>query len=73
VAILSPSGQDYADPLYKCEHDNAEWIHTVDSIVSSLIEAGLEIEFFYEHSSCPCRCFRSANPQGQTPGISGVI
>jgi len=36
---LSSGGQDYADPSYKNEHGNAEWIHTVDSIVSSLIEA----------------------------------
>ena len=62
--ILSPSGQDYADPSYKSEHDNAEWIHTVDSILSSLIAAGLEIEFFHEHSSCPWQMFPFCEPTG---------
>ena len=65
--ILSSGGQDYADPSYKNEHDNAEWIHTVDSIVSSLIEAGLQIEFFHEHSSCPWRMFPFCEPAG--PGV----
>jgi SAM-dependent methyltransferase len=62
--ILSSSGQDYADPSYKSEHDNAEWIHTVDSIVSSLIAAGLQIGFFHEHSSCPWQMFPFCEPAG---------
>jgi hypothetical protein len=62
--ILSSGGQDYADPSYKSEHGNAEWIHTVDSIVSSLIEAGLQIEFFHEHSLCPWRMFPFCEPAG---------
>jgi len=60
--ILSSGGQDYADPSYKNEHGNAEWIHTVDSIVSSLIEAGLQIEFFHEHFLCPWRMFPFCEP-----------
>jgi len=55
--ILSSGGQDYADSTYVNEHDNAEWIHTIDSITSSLIDAGLQIEFLHEHSSCPWRMF----------------
>jgi SAM-dependent methyltransferase len=62
--ILSSGGQDYADPSYKNEHYNAEWIHTVDSIVGSLIEAGLQIEFFHEHSSCPWQMFPFCEPVG---------
>jgi len=62
--ILSPSGQDYADPSYKSAHDNAEWIHTVDSIISSLIDAGLQIEFFHEYSSCTWRMFPFCEPAG---------
>ena len=63
--ILSSSGRDYADPTYLNEHDNAEWIHTVDSIVSSLIDAGLQIEFFHEHSSCPWQMFPFCEPDGR--------
>jgi hypothetical protein len=33
MMILSSGGQDHADPLYKNEHDNAEWIHAAGSIV----------------------------------------
>jgi SAM-dependent methyltransferase len=61
--ILSSGGQDYADPSYKNEHGNAEWVHTVDSIVGSL-EAGLQIEFFREHSSCPWQMFPFCEPAG---------
>jgi SAM-dependent methyltransferase len=60
--ILSSGGQDYADPSHKNQHDNAEWIHTVDSILSSLIEAGLQIEFFHEHFSCPWQLFPFCEP-----------
>jgi SAM-dependent methyltransferase len=62
--ILSSGGQDYANPSYKNEHVNAEWIHTVDSILSSLIGAGLQIEFFHEHSSCPWQLFPFCEPAG---------
>lgn len=57
-------GQDYADPSYKNEHDNAERIHTIESIVSSLIDAGLQMEFFHEHSSCPWRVFPFCEADG---------
>jgi SAM-dependent methyltransferase len=63
--ILSSSGQDYADPTYTSEHDNAEWIHTVDSIVNALIDAGLQIEFFHEHSSCPWKMFPFCESDGR--------
>jgi SAM-dependent methyltransferase len=71
--ILSSSGQDYADPAYTSEHDNAEWIHTIDSIVSSLIDAGLQIEFFHEHSSCPWRMFPFCEPDGRGWHIKGDL
>ncbi|HEY6418840.1 MAG TPA: class I SAM-dependent methyltransferase [Candidatus Binataceae bacterium] len=64
--IVSSGGKDYADPAYLNEHNNAEWIHTVDSIVNSLIEAGLQIEFFREHSSCPWRMFPFCEPDGRS-------
>jgi SAM-dependent methyltransferase len=63
--ILSPGGQDYADPTYVSKHDGAEWVHTIDSIVSSLIDAGLRIEFIHEHSSCPWRMFPFCEPDGR--------
>ena len=65
--ITTSGGQDYADPSYKNEHDNAEWIHTVDSILSALVEAGLQIEFFHEHSACPWQMFPFCERAG--PGL----
>lgn len=38
--------------------------HTIDNIVSSLIEAGLQIEFFHEHTSCPWQMFPFCEPVG---------
>ncbi len=60
--IVSPGGQDYADPAYVNEYDNAEWIHTAGNIIDSLIEAGLQIEFFHEHPSCPWQMFPFCQP-----------
>jgi SAM-dependent methyltransferase len=50
--IVDEPGPDYADPTHIVEHRPREWIHTVGSIVNSLIDAGLQIEFFREHREC---------------------
>jgi hypothetical protein len=65
--ITTSGGQDYAYPSYKNVHDNAEWIHTIDSIISALVEAGLQIEFFHEHSACPWQMFPFCEHVG--PGL----
>lgn len=50
--IVDEPGPDYADPSHIVQHRPREWIHTVGSIVNSLIDAGLQIEFFREHREC---------------------
>lgn len=42
--------KDYADPDYRIQnHVTFEWSHSLGEIVTSLIDAGLQIEFVHEH------------------------
>jgi hypothetical protein len=40
------------------------WIHPISDIVTSLIEAGLTLEFLHEHETLPYRLFPSMAPAG---------
>lgn len=45
-------GSDYADQSARLTHPSYEWIHSLDSIVSSLAGAGLHIQFLHEFPFC---------------------
>lgn len=47
----------YADPDADFTHDGYEWPHTLGSIVSSLTDCGLRIEFLHEFPFCITECF----------------
>ncbi len=44
-----PPGPDYASPTL-LTHPSYEWMHSVGEIQNALIDAGLRIDFFYEHT-----------------------
>jgi SAM-dependent methyltransferase len=71
-AIIDEPGPDYADPNHFVEHRPYEWIHSVASIVNSLIDAGLTIEFFHEHRDCVWKIFPYAKQRaGGTWHVEG--
>lgn len=56
MIVDPPGGGDYADVTYRGKHAGHEWIHTVSEIIDSLVEAGLQIEFFHEFPVCVWQC-----------------
>jgi SAM-dependent methyltransferase len=53
--IEDPPGNDYAGA--KCTHFAYQWLHSLGSIVDSLVGAGLTIEFIHEFPICAWRKF----------------
>lgn len=54
--IVDPPTGDYADASFVATHEGHEWIHPAGSIVNSLIDAGMRIDFFHEFPFCVWRC-----------------
>ena len=50
-----PPGPDYSDRSVVLKHGSHEWMYTTGGVVTSLIDAGLELEFVHEHPLC---CFQ---------------
>jgi SAM-dependent methyltransferase len=48
-------GPDYADRSVMLAHGSREWLYPLDKVVTSLIDAGLQIEFLHEFPVC---CFK---------------
>lgn len=49
---------DYADPSAALTHTRGhEWMHTIGSIITALIDAGLRIDWLHEHDSLPWPMF----------------
>lgn len=65
-AFVGDSGLDYADPQARLRNRRTyEWMHPLGQIVSSLIAAGLAVEWLHEHDSVPWPMFRSLVEDGQ--------
>jgi len=58
--IVDTAQPDYADPTHIGKHEGHEWIHTVGEIQNSLIEAGLQIDFWHEFPVCVWQCLEAA-------------
>jgi SAM-dependent methyltransferase len=52
-----PPEADYADSTVKLENPSRVWIHTFESIVGSLLSAGLRIDFLHEFPGCRYQFF----------------
>ncbi|MGO9450028.1 MAG: class I SAM-dependent methyltransferase [Candidatus Binataceae bacterium] len=59
--IVDAAQPDYADPTHIGKHEGHEWIHTVGEIQNSLIEAGLQIDFWHEFPVCVWQCLEAAD------------
>ena len=57
-------GPDYADPSKRPAHQQAfEWAHGLGRVVTSLIQAGLVIEFLHEHELAAYRGLEGLEPR----------
>jgi ubiquinone/menaquinone biosynthesis C-methylase UbiE len=55
----------YSDPNADFTHDSYEWSHSLGEIVTSLIDAGLKLEYLHEFPYSPTNCntfFRELEP-----------
>lgn len=58
--VKSYTGDDFAEPV-----TDYNWLHPLSDIVTSLIEAGLTLEFLHEHETLPWKLFPSMVPAGE--------
>ena len=57
-AIISDETFDYADRQARLKHTTiVNWMHPLSAIVSSLLEAGLTLDYLHEHPAIPWRMF----------------
>ena len=71
MTVDPPGSGDYADPTHHGKLAGHEWIHAVSEIIGSLLEAGLQIEFFHEFplSVCGAACHSPKNPRARLQQI----
>ena len=56
--LVLDDATDYADPSARLNNSvTYEWIHTLGSVVSALIAAGLRLDWLHEHDAVPWRMF----------------
>ena len=41
-----------------------EWLHSVEEIINSIVDAGLRLEFWRDHRECPWACLPFAKQGG---------
>ena len=68
-----PPEPDYADRVTMHQHGCHEWMYTTSGVVSALIAAGLEIEFFHEFPAAISSSSRSWNRTATDGGESRAI
>ncbi len=57
-ALRTNNERDYADSAAKIENSvTCEWIHPLSDVVTSLIDAGLILDWLHEHDAVPWRMF----------------
>jgi SAM-dependent methyltransferase len=70
MIVDPPGSSDYADATHHRKHAGHEWIHTVSEILGSMLEAGLQIEFFHEFPLCVWRCLPFAAESESSSGAN---
>jgi SAM-dependent methyltransferase len=57
--VVNTAGQDYADPGASLTNATIyNWIHPLGDVVTSLIAAGMMLDWLHEHDAVPWRMFR---------------
>ena len=64
IAYVNPTTYT-GDPTVLTHQDNREWNHSVSSILSALIDAGLSLTMFREHEVLPWQAFRMMVPASE--------
>ena len=61
--IVETESGTYADPDASLEQELVSWNHSLGEVLSSLLNAGLEITFFEEYDYSPYNCFRHTHEE----------